>query len=57
MAVASVAISEELHNEFRDLVYQKYKKFGMLRTEADIAIKRRVEELKQELEATQGASN
>ena len=47
--MATIAISEQVLNEFRRLVFEKHQKFGKLRIEAEIAIKKRCEELKHEL--------
>ena len=49
MAITTVGVSEDIMNEFRLLVFQKYQKYGYLRTEVDKALKKRIEELKQEL--------
>ena len=57
MVVAVVGVSEDVLQEFRVLVFHKYQKFGFLRTEVDKALNKHIEALKQELEATQGASD
>lgn len=49
MSTSMVTVSTDVMDEFRHLVYQKYQKFGYLRTEADRAIIKHIEILKQEL--------
>lgn len=49
MPTTATAVSEEILNEFRNLVYQKYQKFGKVRTEVDRALKKHIDVLKQEL--------